>query len=702
MAVLPPIYRAVVIDHQSQLAKLVRSAGVAPVRKLYESMLREVTDKLRVTTSGTFGHQQLQGILAQVRLGLARVQRGLGDAVEDGATQVGIHAARTILQDAAKLEEHFTGAILPIPLLQAGRLAGLVQGRTSSLMRVHETSMARFGAQLTGRIESELAGALSMAETHSQAIDRVMKVGDLEWYRAERIVRTELSYVANSSARDAANEQAEELGGDMWSRWTEHVSDDGMPLDDRVGVDSEAMNGQVAPPGGMFTQPPASPSGEEVSASLIGQQWECPPNRPNDRAVLVPWRSSWGIRGWQWSGGRRVPVTEAIAERHNATWRRDRGIQDRGPYEVRPEIPGRPSEREVEPDDEDDDGEDAPPTGVGFDSPTVTLAPEAPATPKLPPRVAPVEPEPEVIIPTQEEIRDLQDRVTMIDSAALAERGWYERPGLDRAELDRGVGALNAGQPTPVAIGVTPGNHLVVHTGRGHLNAAADLEQPVRVRWEESAGVPKDHVPRGNPHPASGHPDIGSHPSVQLPVPPAHEDAPAIGPRHYRHLRTGIRRTVDQQAADRAVRELSAEQAAERHGGMRIGVHGISAGEGTEAATARVPITARPAHPQSTERLQPPADPGPIDTARAAATIARPIVPWWYQKVEWNGQPAYRDMRKGQQNRPLIREKDIVGPDNPEGFVHVWPAEHDEAQSVAKPGLADRFGRAVARLFGRR
>lgn len=319
MAALPPAYHAIIVDQQQQLAKLVKTAGVRPVKKLYEGMLSDLNTKLRTMERGTFGHQQLQGMMAQVKLGIARVSRGIGEVVQDAASEVGIHAARKILTDAARLEHHFTGAVIPMPLLEIGRLRGLVDGQTPSLMRVHETTMATYGKRLTGRIEAELASSLSMGENSSGAIDRVMQVGDLEWYRAERIVRTELSYSANVSARAAIEEQAEDLDGDMWMRWSEHVSDDGMPLDDRVGVDSEAMHGQVAPPGGMFTQPPRSPDGEGVSESLVGHQWACPPNRPNDRGTLVPWRIHWGVPGWVWRG-RRTRVTQVMVKRLNADW----------------------------------------------------------------------------------------------------------------------------------------------------------------------------------------------------------------------------------------------------------------------------------------------------------------------------------------------------------------------------------------------
>lgn len=491
---LPPAYRAIILDQQDQLQRLVRVAGVAPVKALYDRMLSDVTARLAATPASTFSHQQLSGLLAQIKLGLARVQRSMGDTVEESATQVGIHAARTLLTDTAKLEHHFSGAVISLPLLEIGRLHGLVRDQIPSLMRAHATSMARFGAQLVGRMEGELGAGMSLGETPSKLIARVGAVGDLEWYRAERIVRTELSFAAGRGARAAADEQADELGGDLWSRWTEHVSDAGAPLDDRVGVDSEAMHGQVAPPGEPFTQPPTNRQGDLVSESLAGREWTAPPNRPNDRAVLVPWRAHWGVPGWRWEDGTRVPVTETAAARTNAAWMRQRGRV--------PEI------------DSGDDEEEIPrPRGVGFSSPIVEEpaeepddggADEPPARPVIgmqSPVLAPLPPQ-EISgeIPRHEDLADA-DRHVVADPQAIADHGWHEPPGVAE-DLERAARAYEEvadGIESPVRIGVTPRDNLVVHSAddAAKLSAAADVDIPIPVRWERTHAVPIGHVPRG-------------------------------------------------------------------------------------------------------------------------------------------------------------------------------------------------------------
>lgn len=313
MAPIPDVYRAVIADQQRQLAELVRGVGIGPIRRMYDEMLEEVARKLRTTAAGSFGETQLRGMMAQLRIGMAGIVREMGGRLGDAAYRIGIASARTQLENLARLERHFSGAFVQLPLLDIARLRGLVADKTSSLLRFHQTSTARYGVHVIGRFELGLQTALATGATGTEAIAAIMDTGETEWYQAERIVRTELAYASNASIKVANDAQSDELGGDLWSRWSEHVGDDGTPLDDRVGVDSEAMHGQVAPPGGMFTQPPRSPDGEAVSTTLVNQEWEHPPNRPNDRAVITPWRIHWGIRGWVWRG-RRVNVTQAMMD----------------------------------------------------------------------------------------------------------------------------------------------------------------------------------------------------------------------------------------------------------------------------------------------------------------------------------------------------------------------------------------------------
>jgi hypothetical protein len=109
-------------------------------------------------------------------------------------------------------------------------------------------------------------------------------------------------------------------------RWTEYVDDaTGRPLDARVANDSLVLHGQVCfqPEGatfegrstflvggtGGFTMPPDG----RVNAKLWGRRYAHPPNRPNDRSRLVPWKPTWGVPAYMVVNGVRMDVRKALA-----------------------------------------------------------------------------------------------------------------------------------------------------------------------------------------------------------------------------------------------------------------------------------------------------------------------------------------------------------------------------------------------------
>jgi len=144
----------------------------------------------------------------------------------------------------------------------------------------------------------------------SDALDAITAAVSENWWRVERVIRTEASYAYNAAQVEGVKALGASHPG-MMMRWTELIDDaSGEPFDDRVAADSFAMHGQVAEPGKAFRMPKSLPSGSGLAkksiARLIGQSWFHPPNRPNDRAVLTPWMPDWGIPAWRYKSGRRV------------------------------------------------------------------------------------------------------------------------------------------------------------------------------------------------------------------------------------------------------------------------------------------------------------------------------------------------------------------------------------------------------------
>lgn len=304
-------------SHVRRLQALIERGSVASLRRLYIQAQSELESKItRALGSGAsrFTVLQYRTLLAQVHRGQMELAAQLGGALGKKTLEVQRAALKQVSLDVRRMERSVGGTVGTLPIEEAARFAGIVDRRKTSLLKLNASSMQSYGKHLVKKMEGQLSLSLATGESTGDAVRRVMETADVEWWRAERIVRTEQAWAYNATQLDALVANAEGFP-DMRVRWTELVSDStGAPLDNRVGVDSLAIHGQAVKPGGVFTMPATAPRADSegrtrVPDSLVGLSWAHPPNRPNDRATLQPWRPGWGgVPAWEWSGGRRRPL----------------------------------------------------------------------------------------------------------------------------------------------------------------------------------------------------------------------------------------------------------------------------------------------------------------------------------------------------------------------------------------------------------
>ena len=308
------LYQEVVSAHRRTLDRLIDRGSVERLRAVYMKATAEVLAKLERLGKGStsFSHHHLQMALAQLKAGQLYIDDQMLGELNAATREAQVESLHTLVRNYKRLEKHFSGHAPVLPIEEAARFAGVIDKSRGSLLRQHKTSINRYGMAVIEKAQDAMSVSAASGETLDGAIGRVHEVVQGEWWQAERIARTESAYAYNSSHAEGIKEIAKE-DVDVWMQWTEFCGPDGAPLDIRVGVDSIALNGQVAPPGGVFTMPPTAPFPDakgnvKVSESLVGKSWEFPPNRPNDRATILPWKKEWRSPGWQYKAGRRVPV----------------------------------------------------------------------------------------------------------------------------------------------------------------------------------------------------------------------------------------------------------------------------------------------------------------------------------------------------------------------------------------------------------
>lgn len=311
-------------------AKLKRLRGV------YERAIAELSEKVAGIGAEDLTYtQHVHNVaLSQLRAGMAALDAQLASNIAQTAGQAqaaGIQTAASLLTHG---EARFAGSSFHVPADMMARLIGAVGDETQrSLLRVHATSVKRYGSLLIERMEEDLVHVLATGGTLNAAVRAIRTRAGIEAWRAERIARTEWAGAYNAGSADLITETRRTLLPDLMMRWTELVDDlTGRPMDDRVAGDSLAMHGQAAEPGGgLFVMPPDP----RVSAKLHGKQWAFPPNRPNDRSVLEPWRPGWrgAAPAWVWENGARRYLKAEDAD---------------GNLSEFPEIPTAPEPGEVE------------------------------------------------------------------------------------------------------------------------------------------------------------------------------------------------------------------------------------------------------------------------------------------------------------------------------------------------------------------
>lgn len=303
----PPEYTIASKEHLRRLNRLMNKSGVSRLKRLYNQSQSELQNKLsRLSGSArrTFTAQQYAIFLLQIKRGHIVLAQNMAESLGEASKEAQIDALRSLIREISKLEKKFTGSSIVVPIEEAARFAGIIDKNRSTLLKIHKKSMARYSANIIGKIEKQLALSLMQGESNGEAIDRIANTTDSEWWQAERIVRTEQAFAYNATHAAGISDASKDIP-DMMMRWTEHVSDTtGAKLDDRVGNDSVVLHGQLAAANSVFIMPTDS----RVSSKLWGLTWKHPPNRPNDRAVLQPWRSHWGIPGWIYRNGRRISV----------------------------------------------------------------------------------------------------------------------------------------------------------------------------------------------------------------------------------------------------------------------------------------------------------------------------------------------------------------------------------------------------------
>jgi hypothetical protein len=294
--------REVLKANRRTIIDFVTTKGTAQTRRLLEDSERDLMRRLREVEGlsgpgkNTFSAAQLRTALVQVRDVIKVTNKGLKATILARGKDAAEQSAEHTVEYLSTADRAFRGVgTTPLALKESLMLERSAQGVESSILRRLASSgeaiegaaevpspaklgiLQRYGVNTVGVFEKELQKGLiarkSWAEMRADLTAQSPFLQGAPAHWAARIVRTEVMGAYNRASWESIREADDQLG-DM----TKILS---ATFDERTGSDSFAVHGQIRRP-------------EEAFEWWDGL-YQHPPNRPNDREVVVPHRVSWVI-----------------------------------------------------------------------------------------------------------------------------------------------------------------------------------------------------------------------------------------------------------------------------------------------------------------------------------------------------------------------------------------------------------------------
>lgn len=268
-------------------------ANKTRLRRLLEKAQSDLKDRLTQAIQAgsdedSFTVNQMRATLAQIRAVTEQVKGGILSTTLDTGKQAASKGITSSIDFLRTSEEKFKGAARPTLGLNTALVFDRAYSKTESsiLHRLVADPTApqqpgildRYGSEVIQGFEEQLqlaqVSGKSWGEVRNDLVERspFLQAAPAHW--AERIVRTETMHANNRAGFEAMNEIDEAIGGGL-------IRILSATLDLRTGSDSLAVHGQIRRMNEPFNHWRGS--------------FMYPPNRPNDREIVVPHHMEWPI-----------------------------------------------------------------------------------------------------------------------------------------------------------------------------------------------------------------------------------------------------------------------------------------------------------------------------------------------------------------------------------------------------------------------
>jgi len=263
----------IVEQHIKAVLSLEEKEATTLLRR-YTEVRQSLRDRLDRQAEGTFTAQRLQGVLVQVNAAIEAMTLSLNGVMKQKAAIFARMGADDGITELQRFEQEFRGAVTPINIDRI-----LVADETANfLINRYDASISAYSESVRSQIVMGLTNESLMESPYSTVVRRLGAFFQGEEWRLHRIARTEFHHTYNLAKMNGLVRTREQVMPDLMKTLIH-------PMDARTGADSK-----VAARANLIV-----PLDEPFEYDYQGKtrRFMMPPDRPNDRAVLVGYRKSW-------------------------------------------------------------------------------------------------------------------------------------------------------------------------------------------------------------------------------------------------------------------------------------------------------------------------------------------------------------------------------------------------------------------------
>lgn len=273
-----------VVENHAQQVKSMQGDAVSDLVSNYRDARLELQDRLNHVRADSFTAQHLRGMLAQVNAALHSMHADVLDDMDQNAQDAATLGVEHTKKELRHFSEKYQGAVQSIPL-DAVKVA---LDTKNFLVNQYDASIKTYDQDIRNQITRGLTQSVIQGLPYSDVVKKVAEFFQGTQWKLEQIVRTEMHHVYSQgkleSFKDVKKSTLKDLKKALYH-----------PMDERTGEDSIELSEEnpILPLDESFKQTytPIKKNGQPGKTQVY--VFMSPPNRPNDRAILIPYRDAW-------------------------------------------------------------------------------------------------------------------------------------------------------------------------------------------------------------------------------------------------------------------------------------------------------------------------------------------------------------------------------------------------------------------------